>query len=478
MFMEYLSYTIGSQYFSWVKMYVKFIAVQSRRKREIEQAIRCLVPEILACGYSRDEIYYCSKKILSDSTDPANALDLFLTRFDNNKRKYTVYCAISNKLMDFQEVLEQRIGISYNDDGHFSEYENWDKYTTVVVNDIDALDAYSAADQAYKCIELYTSFFQFFCDIGSRIIQNKVLVKSSVEEDRRLSVDRGRFSVSDSDAEFPTVGQLTELSITSITKYARCSLPVLQKIVKLHNKAISNNGLENGYLNLWSILEVICVSNPDASKIEQVKHVAIPILKRYYLAGIFHDLLRNLRSIMGKQQLSEFLIQIQEGDDEDQKVASLILLPQYNSLLDGFVDSLPAYPVIRSRMLNLNTDIRKRDDLGNLCDRFAQRVAWHLYRIYRARNTIVHTGKRPFDLYDLCGHLHSYVDCVSTEVIYKLCLGSLCHLSNVIVDSELMQKSLNTLFSSSEPIDIDCIKFLFSVNYNPWYKQEIPLINS
>lgn len=464
--MEFLYHSICAQYLEWSKEYIKFIVPQNREKKKIERAIRCFVPELLHYGYSRDEIYHSAKQLLSDQTDPNTALDAFLEQYDRQVQTFCVYLGISEQMTSFRDVLTRRLGIIFDDDGNFEKLETRHGYCTVKVGNIQALDASAAANQAFASIELFTSFYQYFGNYGANLIQNRVLVVSENGIERKLVVNRGKYkSIEDDDP--PKIGEIAETVITNLAHSARCSMPQLEKILKCHNRAISNNGLENGFLNLWSIMEIICVTNPESSKIEQVKSVAIPILKAGYLSTLFCDITNNLKKAISKDEFEKLLNDIPDGNVDYEKIAYLILIPTYSSKLDSFVDCLVNYPVLRSRMLNLHDNFQTRNELYNLTNRYAQRITWHLYRIYRARNSIVHTGKRPTDLKDLGEHLHTYVDSLVDEIVVKLSVGSLCHFSNVIVDLELQQEIRDEYFKKSEPIDSKSIELIFS-QFNSW----------
>lgn len=464
--MEFLCHSVCAYYLEWSKEYIRFIVPQNKEKKKIERAIRCFIPELLHLGYSRDEIYHSAKQLLSDEIDPNIALDVFLKQYDRTPKTFSVYLGISERMTSFRETLTKRLGIIFDDDGNFDKVETWKGYCTVKVSDIQALDASAAANKAFVSIELFTSFYQYFGNYGANLIQNRVLVVSENGIERKLVVNRGKYkSIEDDDP--PKIGEIAETVITNLAHSARCSMPQLEKILKCHNRAISNNGLENGFLNLWSIMEIICVTKPESSKIEQVKSVAIPILKAGYLSTLFCDITSNLKKAISKDEFQKLLDDIPDGNADYEKIAYLILIPTYSSKLDSFVDCLVNYPVLRSRMLDLHDNYKKRNELYHLTNRYAQRITWHLYRIYRARNSIVHSGKRPTDLKDLGEYLHTYVDGLVDEIVVKLSVGSLCHFSNVIVDLELQQEIIDEYFKKSEPIDSKVIELIFS-QFNSW----------
>lgn len=464
--MEFLHCSIGKDYLTWSKEYIKHIVPQNSQKRKIEKAIRCFVPELLRCGYSRDEIYHSTKQLLTDKIEPSSALTNFLEQYTQQVNTYCVYLVISDRLSAFKEILENRLKICFEDDGNFHKVGANNEFCVVKFTDIKALDASAAANRSFEKIELFATFYQYFGNYGDDLILNKALTISSDGVERKLVVNSRKYKSVESDNS-PIVGKMSETIITNLFRSARGVVPKLKKITRLHNRAIANNGLENGFLNLWSIMEVICVSNPENSKIEQVKTIAVPILKRDYLPALFFDITENIKTILEPKEYKALLDSIADGTKEYEKIASLILLPEHSRKLDEFVDCLINYPVLRTRILNLHDDCQTRNELDNLTKRYAQRISWHLYRIYRARNTIIHSGKKPNDLKDLGEHLHAYVDSIMNEVIMKLGTSSLCQISNILVDSELQQEINDGYFREKVPINFDGIKLIFS-QMNSW----------
>lgn len=465
--MEFLSHAVGTHYLAWAKEYVRHIVVQSKKKNKIEQAIRCLIPEILARGYSREEIFYTAKEFLTDTIDPSASLKAFLDHFDCKTKKFSVYFQVSQRLLQFKDTLETRLGVIFENDGNFEKIEAREKYCIAKLEEVKARDAVNAANHANKSLELFTAFYQYFGNYSMPLVYKYFLVVAEDGKERTVMVNRGKFT-SIEDENPPQIAEIAELVITRLINSARCSITTLKQIVDLHNRATSNNGLENGFLNLWSIMEMICVSDPEKSKIDQVKHVSVPILERDYLPCIFKDITNNLRYIIGGEQFEELMSEIEEEGTTQYKTACFVLLPKYSDKLDAFVDCLLQYPVLRSRLLNLHDACKRRRDLINLIKHYGQRVSWHLYRVYRARNAITHAGKRPNDLKDLGEHLHSYVDSVASEVIVKLSMGSLCHISNIIVDSELQQEEIETYLTNESVLDDKCLKKIFSTQSSLW----------
>lgn len=74
-----------------------------------------------------------------------------------------------------------------------------------------------------------------------------------------------------------------------------------------------------------------------------------------------------------------------------------------------------------------------------ISEKYCQRIEWHLYRLYRLRNAIVHAGESHKRIQMLGEHLHIYVDRVILELMVKLakdkCLGT---IQDVFTDTYLL----------------------------------------
>lgn len=457
---KYLRSTVVKKYLDWSKEYIKYIVPQSREKHKIEKAIRAFLPELFRCGYSRDEVYHSARAVLFHCEIPSQELESFLNQYRREQKEFDIYLELDDRLFDFKDVLKKRLGIKFEDDGNFAKLEAYRYYSTVKFPSIKALDASSAANKAFKFLELFTTFYQFFGNYSGSLVQRKILAISKEGYERVVVVDRRKYKSIEDDNP-PRVGTLSETVVTNLIRYACNSVSQLEKITTLHNRAISDNGLENGFLNLWSIMEVVCVTNPENSKIEQVKSIALPILRQDYLFTLLVDLSTNLKNVLSTSEYTTLLESITDGEQDYEKIAAFVLLPKYCHQVDDFVDCLVNYPVLRTRILNLRDNYQSRKGLTSLMNRYNKRASWQIYRIYRARNSIVHAGKSPNNLKDLGEQLHAYVDSVINEVILKLGTGDFSCLNDVLVDSRLKQEIVNSCFNKDDPLDFNCLKLIF-----------------
>lgn len=465
---EYLNRSIVPRYLSWCVEYILHIVPQKSEKRKIERAVRCYLPELFRYGYNREDIFFSYRSALTTTTNPDETFAHLLNTYNGSPQEYSVYLSIHKELLEFDDVLEHNLMCSLNNDGHFHKLNTWTDFTVIKLSPITAMSMTSAVTLSLERINTFLRFYKFFGNYSNKLIQNSALVISSQGSERIIYTSKDKFNSIESD-NHPQTGILSKLIISKLFSSSRKSIAELQKILSLHNRAISNNGLENGFLNLWSILEVTCVHDPNASKIDQVISQLVPILKLKYLSCVFEHLSDNLKQITEEDIWTNLLNTITEGTIDAEKIAYLVLCPKYADLFEEFTDNFLNYPVIRSRLLNIHDDyFEHRRNLFNYIERYAQRVSWHIYRIYRARNAITHNGKQPRDIKDLGEHLHAYVDCLLEEIIVKMCMGSLDKVSNVFVDSMLYLDSIEEYMKTDAPFDEAGIALIFSARVFCW----------
>lgn len=123
---------------------------------------------------------------------------------------------------------------------------------------------------------------------------------------------------------------------------------------------------------------------------------------------------------------------------------------------------LEDYPLIRSRISQLFEDVFKnKKKLVMELNRYEQRINWHIQRLYRVRNSIIHSGNQNDNMVFLVEHLHSYVDELIMDLIDRMTRQqSLGFVANVLLDAQVFIATLNKQLSSEECFTPDDIKKL------------------
>lgn len=454
-------------YYKWCINYIKEHATQPNHKEEIEFGLRAWIVEMISSGYSPEYIYNFLHISTTDNTmTPKEILFRFLERFSLKKEQYRVYLSLNPILSEYKTLLNQRLHISFEDDNYFHKCRIYKK-DLVGYFDLDSLDDYSAVIVAFKKLDVFIKYYRVISNQRTEIVRKYGFVRGIDKTDviKLPTKPFGYHTIETKPRENlkETVDQVIISCQNKTVTYLQ-----LNKMVALHNSAISQQDLNNGFLNLWSILEIVTSDIPCESKIEKVISGIIPILQKDYFSAlcenIHDDLLDNLSATDYENLMKEVT-----ADSPWIAIAKFIFLPEYKDLLElYYFKKLERYPVIRQKIYRLNELRNEKSKLIQLSNKYAKRVRWHIYRLYRTRNSIVHSGKSHHRIQSLGEHLHIYVDQILFELLLKLSNEkTLITISDVLIDAKLMLQKISKTFSENSPIDDSDISILLD---NYYYK--------
>ncbi len=460
--MHYILHILA-KYDVWCRDYLKEIVPQAKEKKKIEKALRCYIPGLIDRGYSPEYIYYHNKTVFNqlDKTD----IDLFhefLNRFDFKNRKYSVYVALHKSVKAFQNILSQRLGVIF--DYNHSEIHGFkysEKKYIVAKLEIEALDKRKAANKAYECLDLFYKFYRFMNDDRQRWYLNKCMVKYNDSDYAFVELKTQKYNFPET-SNTGDSSELTSMMITALLENAECSFEKIEKAISFHNTAIENTDLSNGFLNLWSILEVLFVSDNDCSKINEIEKKIVPILQKEYMIMIFKNLDADLKDNLSYEQYNEIINSI-EGRDNKNKITALVVLDEYGELRKKLNVYLSNYPILRSRISQIHALCEHRCNFKADIERFTRRVTWHIIRLYRTRNAIIHSGNIDNNLKSLGEHLHSYIDVSVWEIMVSLTSEKyLCTIDNVLIDEAFQMERMMKELSSKEKFKKDDLFLCFN----------------
>ena len=200
----------------------------------------------------------------------------------------------------------------------------------------------------------------------------------------------------------------------------------------------------------------------DNSKIKQVLNSIVPVLKRNYVSRVVEELHDYLKANLQQYEYNELMKDVIEEGSDEYKIACLISLKEYEEVRKKTYLKLKRFPLIRSRISQLYEDVfKKKKKLVAELNRYGQRLTWHIQRLYRVRNSIIHSGEPDSNMVYLVEHLHSYVDEVVLDIIDRMTRqSSLGSVANVILDAQLFVDTLEKDYTKDEEFKASEIQML------------------
>lgn len=276
-----------------------------------------------------------------------------------------------------------------------------------------------------------------------------------------IFVDTHKFSYNIiEDIDFKKIGTTSDDLLTGILVNAQTEYILLRKSIELHNTALAVPDLKSGFLNLWASMEVLCQAKNEGNKFRCVLKNVVPILKKEYLSIIISDIIECLKENLSDEEYKEIINMVDEVGCDNKKIFYLLLLPKYKKSCNRVYQILEKYPVLRSR-ISLITELNTTKKIDKYIEKYVQRITWHLYRMYRTRNSIIHSGDVPYNIKYLGEHLHAYVDTTLSEFIIKLS-GDIPFdsTSNVITDVKFAVERIDSVLKKEQEIDNNIVDIL------------------
>lgn len=171
------------------------------------------------------------------------------------------------------------------------------------------------------------------------------------------------------------------------------------------------HSIGNQLLNLWTIVEVLVPTEPKNNfcKINQICNTMTSVLNAQYVSSLIVQLLTDLQHCI-PDAISGELAKITKGNNDIEKITAILVLPEYQTERTNILNALNCYPLLQYRVGHYSTVFSDRGRIKSFLVAHRKRLSWHIMRIYRNRNMIVHDGSH-FPYIDIIvQNLHHYVD--------------------------------------------------------------------
>lgn len=413
-YVEILKNIFDSHYFEELKVQLKDEIRKSTNKNKITIITKQFVTELLNSGFSQQYIYYETKNYFFSRNEIASTdqVEIFLEKFSLEYREWEVVFKGESHFNYVKKIgLSPEIVItdrkpkrktrSPKESTYLGDNKKYPIF--VIFKNIKALDPYQARDIAERSLH---------------VIHN--LASYNIHKER-LSWDE-KALVYSSSSHFTIV----EYPVSPMNKVRDFKIPELESIVKtvstfssiedfylifnsfdLHLSSIKAKSRENQLLNLWTALESLLPPPPE-QRISHFIEGFEPLLSREYTQKLINDLLHNLRLCLG-DELDDVFSKLPEEYSEFKKCAALVSIKEENEFLrDEIYNKIGQNILLRNRIYTLMNKLNSAENICETVEIHKKRITWHIQRIYRTRNLIVHKGENTLHVDQLIEHLHFY----------------------------------------------------------------------
>lgn len=396
---------------------------------------RMLITDLVNAGYSKKYLYstienffYNPSKPIECNTDTVAA---FFNCFTFDDIEYQAVFGINSKAARFFEILDN---MEVRDASQEEKRKlNLQKATDrVVVISRKAVDIYSAFELAVRYINIFLSFHRINQHDSKLFITPRAVIYTRDDEGNFKNGTTVRISIN----PLKKKGNLSDLHALydDITLLNKINLPIaFYRAMSLHSGAIESKDISNQLLNLWTVIEVLIDTKRDnEDKINTICTILCAVLNRCYMYSNIEQLFHDIKACSSRN-VDEILDKIEPTrDDLDivERLALLLSLDTYCAELSELIDSLSDTPLLIYRIKQFSEHILcDSQSIYKYLKRHEKRIKWHIMRIYRNRNMIVHNGSSMPYRDIIIENLHYYVDVLIDTLIEYYNIGIINHTS-------------------------------------------------
>lgn len=387
----------------------------SQRKQELSALCTDLIVEWINRGFSRDYIFYKTRTFFfSPSGSEIDSNDRwgdFLKEFDHAPRKFEVVFRIKRSplLSLFSEIgsLQEDLQARTMAPKEQRFLERAQDETFLRFTKIEQLDARSAVKRARTYIESAQRFIIYHSHKDTLDVHPDTLVYDSdaavVLKQSASAVHKERDCT---EGSFPRTLQRMATAFFG-RSLDRDSQRRIRAALALHASAVSSADATVQLTSMWAALEALLPTFDDQAKISVIADNLCPALSRYYPLRLLSQLEADLRLCI-PMEYDAVSGRLGARVADALRCAAIVAIPANEPLRDELYGALHSNPLLKFRMYQIMRATTSSDSLLKLISAHAMRVNWHIRRIYRSRNLLVHGGRRLPYLEGLVENIHSY----------------------------------------------------------------------
>lgn len=387
----------------------------------------CLATELVANGFSMSYLYSRKQMFLDiERGETFRARwNYFRNGIRNNQRVFDVFLKFTgpsdwSRVRHFLNVTIQstlEVGL---DNPRISEFSAMPGTFIAKISDIKAADPTSAAISAAIDFSTFLDLVNYeYRRLDKRLITPKGLVVENLSENcfvTELNLQtRGFQSKGNIERLLRLLGRWERVQQQETSMLDVSSRERIQNSLRYFRMGLETTVLESRYLHFWIALEFLLKTGSHESIISPIIQFVPKSLALHLFKKLLRDFSANLvRLRVDRDILLGLGIRI---DHEKPNVYDLLGVLTDEVRAQGLVDAL-YNPLLKHRALELSSIMTDGAIAHRRMIQHYEDLKWHLQRMYRIRNRIVHSAAIDFNLLQIESNLSYYFTTLFNNILY------------------------------------------------------------
>ena len=428
-------------------------------------------------GYHQTHLYFLTKNFFfgTSAISETSQISDFFSQIDLKPKTYEI-TLFGSPLFEVAKESCEGFGIYISENIDLNEF--WsksrqfletkrEKQFYIKVKDIKSLDAYSAKENAELRIDKVANLMAFYHHKRKMSWSDKSVVSYNDEEGKKIShlISPSTPAIlKGNDHKSGLANEKLKLILRRLMVLKRDSFAKFNTVIDLHGIALTNKDIENQLLNLWIAIETLIPTEDKKTKISSILSSLNPFLEFNYVSKIIDSIRKSL--IRWDKEIFEQEMKKIDNDHpfELQTFIRFLCCKEYEDNRTKMYELLGREEVLRFRVFTYANSFKNVKNIRKLIAGHRQKSYWHVRRIYRARNLIVHSGKNPGSIEVLVENLHNYLDLFLNQTIeFVINDVQIRSIEQSIKEVQLLNLQREKLFEENLNAEID------DSNYREYY---------
>jgi hypothetical protein len=194
------------------------------------------------------------------------------------------------------------------------------------------------------------------------------------------------------------------------------------RVADLHGICVSSEVPDNQLVTIWTSLETLIPSRAHNAKIINVLDAMMPFLMKAYTRRIVQRFTHDLVT-WDRWKAKKILLRVPNvgGAHTIHRALALLAVSSNDGIRSELYAALKDFHLLRFRAFQLHEMFSSPQKLKEALKTHEQKLRWQIRRIYRTRNMLVHSGRRPTYIRSLIENGHDYLDCIMFDIMKLSC---------------------------------------------------------
>ncbi|WP_418124027.1 hypothetical protein ACNFU2_05275 [Chryseobacterium sp. PTM-20240506] len=464
-------YFDNHKYLNEIKSTLKILIPVGIEKEKIYSLTKLLITELINYGYSPEYIYYITNKFFFNysTTITINNPDIFFNFFDFKKKNYSIIYKVNKLFKEFDDVAEVlgfKIQTTYKNNKLKGQELNFinSKLKTqyFVVFNIQAIDDKEARTESEHVILKLGNMFSFYHHKEAPEISELAIVINKTDKYSILMDKPTKSIIKKSDVN-PFIATQKVKNIFEDLNLLDKTIHRLTRVIDLHSIALSSKEIENKLLSLWTAVETLIPKDIECGKdrIIQIIDAIIPFQIYGYIKKLLDQAGNDFKHFDRRKSIQTIRSVVKNDETNKFEILAAFIMTKENATIrETAKNSIQNNPLLQYRLFSLNKTLNNSKSILKLLEDHKLKVEWQIRRIYRVRNLIVHSGKKPSYVNLLVEHLHNYFDDMLNYIIDKgISEKRITTINEAILDCQLKNKTMLEKIKLLKDSDIDLTNY-------------------